>query len=156
MKELEQAMRPVILQPGRPLVELARALSSLDADQLMTALGVDTDVRFDFVVGRDLFTRLPAPDRAALARLLVVALGPCGALSLAQVISRLGQRLSSPVRLDSPAAAKKLEKAEERAYSDPSNDLVSWSHEELSAAFREAGAREVSVETETMTDTRPS
>src|SRR5271157_4434760 len=57
MKELEQAARPVILQPGKPLAEMARMLSVLDPDQIMSGLGVDPSIRFDFVVGRDLFTR---------------------------------------------------------------------------------------------------
>jgi putative ATPase len=151
MKELEQAVRPVILRPDRPLAEMARAFSM---EQVMTALGVDPSIRFDFVVGRDLFTRLPASDRDALVRLLIALLSPGGVLSFAQVIPRLGQRLSSLISLDSPAFSKKLEAAEERAHADPFHDLVNWSHEELAAACRAAGAREVSVETERSVDTR--
>ena len=49
---------------------------------------------------------------------------------------------------------EKLESAEERAYSDPSNDLVRWGCEELDAACREAGARHLGVETEQSIDTR--
>jgi putative ATPase len=154
MKELEQAARPVILQPDRPLAEMARALSSLEPEQILTALGVDPSIRFDFVVGRDLFTRMPASDRAGLTRLLLALLAPGGVLSFAQVIPGLGQRLSSLVRLDSPAFAKRLEAAEERAYSEASNNLVNWSPEDLAAACREAGAREVRVETERSIDSR--
>jgi len=154
MKELEQAVRPMILRTGRPLAELARALSSLPPDQVMAALGVDPAIRFDFVVGRDLFTRLPASDRGPLAHLLVSVLADGGVLSVAQVIPRLGQRLSALVQLDGAEAARKLEAAEERAYADPSNDLVSWSHEDLEVACREAGAREVSVEMEQVLDRR--
>jgi len=154
MKELEQAMRPSILQPDRPLAEMARALSSLESEQIMPALGVDPAIRFDFVVGRDLFTRLPASDRAALTRLLLAILAPEGALSVAQIIPALGQRLSSLVQLDSASFTKKLEAAEVRAYSDPSNDLVNWNQEELAAACREAGARDVSVETVPLIDSR--
>jgi putative ATPase len=154
MKELESAMHPVILRPDRPLAEMARALSSLPSDQVMAALGVDPAIRFDYVVARDLFTRLPGPDRDGLVSLLIALLAPGGILSFAQVIPRSGQRLSSLVRLESPAAAKNLEAAEERAYSDPTNDLVSWSHEELAAACRGAGASDVSVETEPSVESR--
>jgi putative ATPase len=153
MKELEQAVRPVILLPGKPIAELAKDLSSLEPEKIMAVLGMDPAISFDFVVGRDLFTRLSALSRLALARLLVGVLAHGGILSVAQVVPRLGQRLSSLVRLDE-TVSKRLEAAEERAYSDPSNDLVNWSHRELDAACREAGAREVSVETEQSIDTR--
>jgi len=119
----------------------------------MAALGLDPGIRFDFVVGRDLFTHLPAADRARVMRLLLAGLAPGGVLSISQVIPRLGQRLSSLVRLDS-AILKRLESAERRAYSDPFNDLVSWGSGELETASREAGAREASVETEASIDTR--
>ncbi|MGO9308338.1 MAG: AAA family ATPase [Spirochaetia bacterium] len=154
MKELEQAARPVILRPALPLAEMARRSSLRDPGQIVTALGVDPEIRFDFVVGRDLFTRLAAPDRDALMGLLLAIVAPGGALSIAQVIPRLGQRLSPLVRLDSPDLAARLESAEERAYSDTSNELVSWSHEDLAAAGRAAGAREVSLETERFIDAR--
>jgi putative ATPase len=153
MKELEQAVRPAILQPGMPLAALARSLSSFEPGDIMAALGVDPEVRFDFVVGRDMFTRLPSADRAALMRLLLACLAPGGVLSIAQVVPRLGQRLSSLVKLDS-STAKKLASAEERAYSDPSNDLVSWDDTALEAAGRAAGAREVSVAREQSVDSR--
>jgi putative ATPase len=153
MGDLEQSVRPVILQPGS-LLELARSSAAFDADQLAGALGVEPGVRFDFVVGRDLFTRVTASLRTPLARLLLLLKEREGVISLAQVIPGRGQRLSAFVREGSPALATKLEAAEERAYTDLSNDLVSWREDELAAALREAGAREVSVETERFTDTR--
>ncbi len=154
MRDLEQAVRPVILQPGKPLLELARSTAVLDAEQVAVALGVEPGARFDFVVGRNLFTRVPASLRTSLARLLLSLAAEEGVLSLAQIIPGRGQRLSTLVREDDPALAKKLEAAEERAYADPSNDLVSWREEELAAALREAGAREVRVATERSLDTR--
>ncbi len=154
MKELEQAVRPVILRPERSLAEMARVVSALDPDQIMTALGMDPAIRFDFVVGRDLFTRLTASDRDALIRVLLALLAPTGMLSFAQVVPRSGQRLSSLAGLDDPALAGKLEAAEERAYSDHSNDLVNWGQDDLAAACRGAGAREVSVSMESSVDAR--
>jgi putative ATPase len=154
MKELEKAMHPVILRPDRPLAEMARVLSPRSPDQARTVLGVDPAIRFDFIVARDLFTRLPGPGRDQLASFLLALLAPGGMLSLAQVIPRSGQRLSSMVKLESPAVLKKLEAAEEHVYSDPGNDLVCWSPEDLAAAFRAAGARDVSVETEPFTEAR--
>jgi putative ATPase len=156
MKELEHTVRPVILQPGTTLAEMAQTLASAASptpDQVMAALGVDPSIRFDFVVGRDLFTRLPSSEQLALVRFLLATLTPGGALSIAQVIPRLGQRLSSLIELDD-LRAKQLRMAEENAYCDPANDLVNWSHEDLAAACRQAGAREVSVETEQSVDNR--
>ena len=75
-------------------------------------------------------------------------------ISLAQIIPGRGQRLSTLIAEDDAALAKKLEAAEERAYSDPSNELVSWREEDLAAAFREAGASEAGVATERSLDTR--
>jgi hypothetical protein len=132
---------------------MARALSRLEPEHAVAALGVDSEIRFDFVVGRDLFTHLPASGRDALARFLLAVLAPGGVLSISQVIPRLGQRLSSLVRLDDTLSGK-LAAAEERAYCDPSNDLVNWRHDDLADAFRAAGARAVSVETEPLIDVR--
>jgi putative ATPase len=154
MRELEEAVRPVIIRQEKPLADLARELPAFEPAGVLTATGVDPDLRFDFVVGRDLFTRISAPHRAALARLLLAVLAPKGVLSLAQVMPRLGQRLSSLVTLDDTALSERLRAAEERAYADPTNDLVSWGHEDLAAAFLDAGAEDVSVETERVMDSR--
>jgi hypothetical protein len=105
-------------------------------------------------VGRDLFTRVPASLRTPLARLLLSLAEEGGMISLAQIIPGRGQRLSTLIAEDDPALARKLEAAEERAYADPSNELVSWREDELAAAFREAGAGEASVATERSVDTR--
>jgi putative ATPase len=139
MRDLEQPVRPVILQPGMPLLELARSGASL---------GLEPGLVFDFIVGRDLFTRASTADRVSLSRFLLSLLAADGALSIAQVIPGRGQRLSSLIDAGDPALLKKLGAAEERAYTDPANDLVSWREDDLAAALREAGAREVTVETE--------
>ncbi len=154
MRELEYAARPVILKPARPLVEVASDPVSSDVESALAALGVEAGVRFDFVVGRDLFTRRSADERRALACLLLGLLAPGGALSFAQVIPGLAQRLSSLLDWDSPTLADKLHAAEECVYSDSSNDLVSWRQEDLADACRRAGAAEVNVETERYADAR--
>ena len=138
-------VRPVILRPGMPLPELARSGASL---------GLEPGLVFDFIVGRDLFTRASKADRASLSRFLLSLLAADGALSIAQVIPGRGQRLSSLIGAEDPALLEKLRAAEERAYTDPANDLVSWREEDLAAALREAGAREVTVETERSQDER--
>jgi hypothetical protein len=128
-----------------PLLELARSGASL---------GLEPGLVFDFIVGRDLFTRASRADRVLLARFLLSLLAADGALSVAQVVPGRGQRLSSLIDAGDPALVEKLRAAEERAYTDPANDLVSWREEDLAAALREAGAREVRVETERSQDER--
>jgi len=131
MGELEQTLRPVLLRRG-----------------------AEPEVKVDFVVGRDLFTRASGPGRAALARTLVGFLADGGALSVAQVIPALGQRLSA-FSAGLPAdLVEKIESAEERVYSDSANDLVSWKENDLADAFRDAGAREVTFELQRFTDAR--
>jgi len=154
MRELEQGVRPVILRPGRSLVELARSTAAGDDGSLVAATGMDPAVRVDFVIGRDLFTRVSAADRGALARLLLALLAPGGTVSLAQVVPALGQRLSALAGPDEPALARKLADAEERAYSDASSPLVSWRETDLAEAFRSAGANEAEVQLERFPDSR--
>ncbi len=131
MGELEQSLRPVILRRG-----------------------TEPDVKVDFVVGRDLFTRASSPERAALARALMGYLADGGALSFAQVIPAHGQRLSAFCRGLPAELVKKIEAAEDLVYSDPANDLVSWKENDLAEALRDAGASEVTVELQRFTDAR--
>ncbi len=154
MKELEQSVRPVILRPGRSLLELAQDAISVDADKIQAMTGMDPEVRLDFVVGRDLATRASAADRGALARFLLALLRPGGAVSLAQTVPGLGQRLSPLATGLPPSVAAKAAAAEDAAYSEPSSSLVGWREEDLAAAFRTGDAREVSVELQQLSDPR--
>jgi putative ATPase len=154
MRELEHSLRPVILRPGRSLVELAHAAPSGDEDSAVAMTGMDAGLRLDFIVGRDLLTRASGSDREAVARFLLALLAPGGAVSLAQIVPGLGQRLSSLAAGMPEELADKLRAAEDRAYSDGGNDLVSWREEDLANAFRNAGARTVSVELQQFTDPR--
>jgi putative ATPase len=158
MRELEQPVRPTVIRTARPLEEIAAEDSTPLPDGALAALGLDPALRFEFAVGRDLFTRTPAARRSALLRLLLALLAPGGMLSLAQVIPGRGQRLSSLLDWGAGRAdttlAEKVAAAEERAYADAANPLVNWGPEELAAECRAAGAREVKVEVESYTDAR--
>jgi putative ATPase len=170
MGELEQSARPVILRPEKPLAALASyALQPggpaaggalFDADTLLSCLGIEKGVRFELIVGRDIFTRLGAAERGAYARFLAALLASGGALSLAEIVPRNAQRLSSLLDWKTGGAgadgglAEKLMAAEDRAYSDAENPLVSWGPEDLAAAIREAGLDGISVETRLYTEAR--
>jgi putative ATPase len=165
MRDLEETARPTIVKAGGALETLAAQ-----------------EVRFEFIVGRNLFTRMaPAERRSTISGLLRV-LTPGGRLSFAQIIPGSGQRLSSlldwggdgagtqgraahapgdgagagSARASGASAplAAKLAAAEERVYADKANPLVSWRAEDLAADCREAGAAEVTVELETYSDAR--
>jgi len=154
MRDLEHAARPVILRPGRSLLEICRSMIDGDDEMLATETGMEPGVKVDFVVGRDLFTRVPASDRPALARLLLAPVAAGGAVSLAQVVPARGQRLSALAEVADQELARKLREAEERAYSDPSSALVGWRESDLAEAFRSAGAPEVMVEVQRFEDAR--
>jgi putative ATPase len=144
MRELEETARPTIVK----------------ADHALEALAAQEEVRFEFIVGRDLFTRMAEAERRSTIRLLLGLLAPGGKLSFAQVVPGAGQRLSALLDWGGDAAearpqlAAKLAEAEERVYADKANPLVSWRAEDLAADCRECGASEVTVELETYTDAR--
>jgi putative ATPase len=165
MRELEESARPVILRRPGGLDELSAPAGgspggSMPVDAL-AALGLEPDLRFELVVGRDILTRMAASARTAVMRLLLSLLAPGGMLSLGQVIPGMGQRLSELLEWGATAGPGaeadlrgKVAAAEDRAYSDASNPLVCWGPDDLAAACREAGARGVRVVTERLTETR--
>jgi putative ATPase len=160
MHDLETTVRPTVVMVEKSLAETAGSLPpGADAAEAFAALGIDRDIRFEFVVGRNLFTRLGAEGRTSTLRLLLSVLAPGGRLSVAEVVPAMAQRLSA---LIDPAAAagqsralvEKLQAAEERAYHDPSNPLVSWGPDDLALAARDAGAVEAHVELESYNEVR--
>jgi putative ATPase len=159
MHDLETTVRPTVLMVGSSLAETAASLPpGAGAAEALAALGIDQDIRFEFVVGRNLFTRLSSEQRSSVLRLLLSLLAPGGRLSVAEVVPGMAQRLSALI--DTARAAngakivEKLQAAEERAYHDASNPLVSWGPEDLARAAREAGAADARVELECYTEVR--
>ena len=116
--------------------------------------GLDPEVNVEFIVGRDLLTRASAADRETVARFLLALLASGGVVSLAQTVPGLGQRLSPLAAGLLARLAKKVAAAEESAYADASSDLAGWRPEDLAAAFRQAGGRDVTVEVQQFTDPR--
>ncbi len=157
MTELEQTMRPHMIRLERPLPALAGDASrgagrGTDADAALSLLGIEPGMRFELIVGRNIFTRMNAQERAVTASLFAALSAPGGMVSFAEIVPRLAQRLSS--LLEPGALVEKLAKTEERAYSDAKNPLVAWGPEELAAALAEAGYNSVSMQTQSFTDTR--
>jgi len=135
--QLDALSRPVIL--CGPLEELP---------DLITAQG-QGEVRFDVIVGRNVFTR--HPDKAAAVRIIASLLGEGGRLSLAEVLPRRAQRLYQLVDLSplGEALQQRLIAAEEAIYADPDDPMVNWEAADLEAALQATGLSEVQVEIET-------
>jgi putative ATPase len=167
MGELEGTARPVILRSEKPLAALAASAAAQGAlpdtahtDALLALLGIDSGVRFELIVGRNIFTHMSTAERSASARLLAALLTLGGTLSVAEIVPRMAQRLSSLLEqgadaLGVPAGlAEKLAAAEDHVYADADNPLVCWGPEDLAALLRQSGFSDVSVETQRYTDAR--
>ena len=135
----------------RPVVLIGKVE---ELDHLLELRG-ESDLRFDNILGRNVFTRelarLAGSDSGdpALVRLLA-RLQPAGRLVLSQVVPRQGQRLYDLVDWSavSPTLAGQVRDAEEAIYADPADPLVNWESEALEVAFRAAGFSDVEVQAE--------
>jgi len=125
-----------------------------ELDHLLELRG-ESDLRFDIILGRNVFTRelalLAGSDKGdpALVRLLA-RLQPAGRLILSQVVPRRGQRLYDLVDWStvSPTMAGQVRDAEEAIYAEPADPLVNWDSEALEVAFLAAGFSDAGVQAE--------
>ncbi|MGQ4807385.1 Holliday junction ATP-dependent DNA helicase RuvB [Candidatus Entotheonellaceae bacterium PAL068K] len=126
-ERLPDLERPVVLVGD--LMQLPDLLRQCEAQ----------DIRFDAVVGRNVLTRCHAKAAALACIRAYVRHGGC--LSLAEVVPRQAQRLSSLVDLAAlgPEVAVHLRQAEEAIYGNPDDRRVNWDLPELEAALQEAG-----------------
>ena len=163
-QELPETERPALLRIEQPLTELALALFKISGGELrsvptasvLAALGLDAELRFEAIVGRNLLTRaIPAARHAAMS-LLAALLTPGGALALAEVVPAAAQRLSTILDFGGAPAGlrERFASAEEQAYSDPGNPLVSWGAGDLQQAAAEALLAGVRVSIERLAETR--
>ncbi len=137
-------------EAGRVLLEQAANLPGLRQPRLVVGAPAELrrlleadgspDVRFEFIVGRNLLAGLP--DRTALLRTLKGLLADGGTLALAENLPCLGQRLSAlaPQPLPPEIAA-----AEEAIYRNPDDPLVNWDDATLRRELAEAGFGGVSA-----------
>lgn len=105
-------------------------------------------LRFDFVLGRNLFAKVS--ERDALADVLACLLLPGGSISLCENLPRRSQRLSAFLAGNEAAAAdvevpsallKRYRQAEEAVYHDAEDSVVNWDIPELEAALAAAGLK---------------
>ena len=138
-------------EPERPVI-LIGELEELD---YLLQLRGEEDLRFDRIIGRNVFTRRIS----ALADLAVQygdRLLPDGRLCFAQVIPRHTQRLYDLVNWsDDELLQEKVAFAENGIYTDESDPLVNWDEEDLLHAFQAASMKKVQVKLETVSENRP-
>jgi putative ATPase len=150
MKDLGPVLRPTILRLASPLAAIAAA----GPGAARAGLGIEESLSFEIILGRSLFTRATAAERAALARLLLELSAPEGSLAFAEVVPGLAQRLSALLPVQGNGLREKIAAAEAGLYAGRAHPLLAWGPEDLATAFREAGAAEARVETETFTEER--
>lgn len=142
-ERLPEVERPQILV-GRP-DELSRILALRD----------ESDLRFDRILGRNLFATSQQPITDFLTPLSKLLL-PGGRLCLAQVVPRHGQRLYALVDWAGvpEKLAEKVRAAEETIYQDAEDPLVNWDETDLETALRESGFATVQVIVEKQVEQR--
>ncbi len=124
----------------------AARLPELERPHLATDMAavLAAGVRFDWVIGRNPFTRLHGNSLLPAAR---EVLRPGGRLCVAQIAPRHGQRLHELLDWQGleawhTAAAA----AEETLWTMPADPLVNWDISDLTAALRRAGFDEITCE----------
>jgi len=151
-------------QTGEALRQQAERLPELERPSILIgdladladllALRDEADIRFDRIMGRNLFNRLAQlPEWAAV---LHDWLAVDGRLGLIQLIPRHSQRLVDLVDWSGQPAdlAAQVRAAEEAIYQDVADPLVNWSLADLEAGLQTAGLTIVSSQTERQTEQR--
>ena len=133
-ERLPDLRRPLILQSS--IAQLASRLEE-----------TVTEFKCDRLIGRNVL--MAAADKAAILRDLLPLLQSDGAIALAETIPRHTQRL---YKLINPQAVSKrlytdLTKAEETIYNDPTDPMVNWDIDDLTATFATVGlTAEIEIE----------
>jgi putative ATPase len=141
-ERIPEMERPVIL-----IGDLA------ELDYLLALRGED-DMRFDHIIGRNLFstrtTKLPE-----LVPVLAEHLLPDGQFTFAQILPRYTQRLYDLVDwAGREALREKVVALEEAIYADPADPLVNWGENDLKSALEVGGLFEVQLLLEKRPDRR--
>ncbi|MEM7117687.1 MAG: hypothetical protein AAF614_34965 [Chloroflexota bacterium] len=135
----------------RPIVLMG---SGLELEHLLALRG-ESDVRFDRIVGRNLFTQTAHEAGATLAEVRKWV-GENGRFVFSQVIPQHGQRLYNLVDWTSQPASlrEKVVAAEEAIYTNPDDSLVNWDEQLLVAGLEASGWGEIDGFLEEQTEQR--
>jgi len=152
----DEATGEALRQQAARLAEVERpAILVGDAAELgyLLALRGEGDVRFDRILGRNLFSN---SDRiAGILPALVTHLLPGGRLVIAQAIPRHTQRLYRLVEWGRETKLRdKVIAAEEAIYTDPADPMVNWDEGDLVMALETAGLSDVRLSAEEQSEER--
>lgn len=141
-QHLDELDRPIVVEGP-----VARAAT-------LVGLQDDGDVRFDAIIGRNVFADMV--DRDTAIQTLASLLAPRGVISFADTVPRLSQRLTDLLKLDGLGEdlAQRVRLAEKEIYADRDNPRVTWEPEDLASLWSAAGLVEVEVVIETLRATR--
>ena len=154
----DEAAGEALRQQAARLSEMERpAVLVGDAAELgyLLALRGEADVRFDVILGRNVFAG-SQPDRfQKVGQILTALLTAGGRLVFSQNIPRYTQRLHALVEWGREAKLRdKVIAAEEAIYSDTIDPLVNWDERDLTAALEAAGLSDVRMTVEDQTEER--
>ncbi|MBP6016319.1 MAG: AAA family ATPase [Candidatus Promineofilum sp.] len=121
----------------------------------LLALRGQEDVRFDRILGRNVFTSFRPNGFQKTCQVLTALLIPGGRLVFSQNIPRHTQRLHALVEWGREAKLRdKVIAAEEAIYTDAADPLVNWDERDLTVALEAAGLADVRVTVEEQTEER--
>lgn len=111
-------------------------------------------VRFDVIVGRNVFTNLA--DKAGTVQTISDLLKQGGRLALVEIVPRHTQRLHALADLSAlpDELVTRIVAAEEAIYANEEDAMVNWQAEALAGIFEQAGLTQVEVRTETVISQR--
>ncbi len=144
-------------QQASKLVKVERPsilIGAINELETLLSLRNETDLKFDRIIGRNLFTsQLTINNWPLTIDNLISWLAPDGHIVLLQTIPRHTQRLYELVEWSDEALHQKVAAAEEAIYHDESDPLVNWDENDLAAALQAAGL-DVQMTVETQTEQR--
>ena len=150
----DQQAGQALRQMGERLVEVERPfvlIGSLEELSYLLELRGETDIRFDRILSRNLFTSSEIQNPKSKIQNLAPWLAEDGLICLVQTIPRHTQRLYELVDWTGQEALRaKVVAAEEAIYHDPADPLVNWDEKGVETAVTEAGlAARLTVERQT-------
>ncbi len=128
-----------LTEQAQGLKELRRPIVLAgEVSQIVEAFAQDSEVRFDWIVGRNGLGQ--ALNKDVIALQLMALLQPQGQIVLAETIPRRGQRLYDLVQQGDPKLLARWVKAEEKIFDPEVGDpRLNWDIDEVLNAFQRAG-----------------
>ncbi len=138
----DQQVGEALRQMAERLPEMERPfilIGTLADLEKLLALRGETDLRFDRILARNLFTGLTSAPSQSTIQKITSWLTKDGRFCLVQTLPRHTQRLYSLVTWPDEDLRARVAAAEEAIYYDPTDPLVNWAEEDVEKAVSKAG-----------------